>query len=93
MRAKIVSSVHDASLSELLGSGSIKGVVKEMGVNVRSAISCYHKSSGRFIKRTQASIDGSYSFKGLSRDYYFFIIAHHPNDKFNAVIQDNVVPK
>ena len=36
---------------------------------------------------------GHYAFYNLNDEERFFIVAHHPRLQFNAVIQDNVVPK
>ena len=46
----------------------------------------------RLIADKLTDIHGNYEFDHLTKTR-FFIVAHHPASQFNAVIQDNVVPK
>nr|WP_180158933.1 carboxypeptidase regulatory-like domain-containing protein [Acinetobacter sp. YH01026] len=76
-----------------LNSGlSIKGRVKEAGLSIPCRIRLYEKLSGRFCAETVTDMHGNYEFNHLTA-VKFFIVAHHPASRFNAVIQDNVVPK
>ena len=36
---------------------------------------------------------GYYAFYNLNDEEQFFVVAHHPEILFNAVISDNLVPK
>lgn len=71
---------------------TIKGVVFEMGDNIPCRVRLFHKSSGRLIWDVVTDEHGNYVFPRLIKAKYC-IVAHHPVSKFNAVIQDNVVPK
>lgn len=71
---------------------SIAGIVKEAGVPIPCRIRLFEKLSGRLISNKLTNRDGSYEFDHLTKTK-FFVVAHHPSSKYNAVIQDNVVPK
>ena len=71
---------------------SIKGQVKEVGAPIPCRIRLFEKLSGRLIADKLTDIYGNYEFDHLTKTK-FFIVAHHPTSQFNAVIQDNVVPK
>ena len=45
------------------------------------------------ITITKPDNDGNYQFLGLSTSLKTFIVAFDQGQQFNAVIQDNVVPK
>lgn len=71
---------------------SIKGATKVLGDNARYIVNLFEKSSGRLIANQLSDGNGNYEFSHLTNTK-FFLIAHHPASQFNAVIQDNVVPK
>ena len=71
---------------------SIKGAVKAQNVPIPCRLRLYEKQSGRMVMETVTDNSGNYSFDYLNRAK-FFIVAHHPENQYNAVIQDNVVPK
>ncbi|MCL6243361.1 MULTISPECIES: hypothetical protein [Acinetobacter] len=71
---------------------SIKGVVRKKNINIPCRIRLYERFSGRLIDEVLSTDDGQYEFSQLSNVKYF-IVAHDPASQFNAVIQDNVVPK
>ncbi|MFW1743501.1 carboxypeptidase regulatory-like domain-containing protein [Acinetobacter johnsonii] len=74
------------------GSYSIKGQVRELGDNIPCRVRLFEKSTGRLIADIETDNSGHYEFDYLAKTR-FFIVAHHPASQFNAVIQDNVVPK
>lgn len=74
------------------GVYSISGKVKEMGNNIPCRVRLFEKNTGRLIADVETDEDGNYVFKEIIK-VLFFIVAHHPKNQFNAVIQDNVVPK
>lgn len=80
--------------SDLIENGeySIKGQVKELGNNIPCRVRLFEKSTGRLIVDVATDKFGNYKFLNLIKAR-FFIVAHHPASQFNAVIQDNVVPK
>ncbi|UXI52698.1 carboxypeptidase regulatory-like domain-containing protein [Acinetobacter variabilis] len=89
--ALIPRSLSNSSNPHLHGSYSISGEIKELSKGIMCRVSLYEKATGKKVM-TQLTEDGSYTFNGLAC-LIFYIVAHHPASKFNAVIQDNVVPK
>ena len=71
---------------------SIKGQVKEVGAPIPCRLRLFEKNSGRMVAEVATDQNGFYEFDHLTKNK-FFIVAHHPTSQFNAVIQDNVVPK
>ena len=53
----------------------------------------FERKSGLLFADVLTDDQGYYQFENLSNECSYFIVAHHPKLKFNAVIQDNVVPK
>lgn len=73
---------------------SIKGTVKKLGDQYSDAmIMLFNKSNYQLINATQPKDDGSYKFLGLHDGLKTFVVAFDKKQQFNAVIQDNVVPK
>lgn len=75
------------------GSGKISGCTTKLNLKIPAWVSVYESKSGLLIDKIKANLDGNYTFRDLSEKHSFFIIAHDPYQQFNAVIQDNVVPK
>lgn len=74
--------------------GSIKGSVKKLGSKYQDAkIVLYSKSNLFPIAIRKPDTNGNYQFLGLNTDLKTFVVAFDNQQKFNAVIQDNVVPK
>ncbi|MDK8754284.1 hypothetical protein [Acinetobacter radioresistens] len=73
---------------------SIKGSVKKLGAKYQNAtVVVYNKANLLPIAIRKPDADGNYQFLGLNTDLKTFIVAFDKNQQFNAVIQDNVVPK
>lgn len=73
---------------------SIKGSVKKLGENyIRSTIMLYSKANLALIAVRKPNAQGNYEFPGLNNSLNCFVIAFDDQKQFNAVIQDNVVPK
>lgn len=87
----VINPVLDAILTSNKGL-SIKGQVKEVGAPIPCRLRLFEKISGRLIADKLTDKNGFYEFDHLTKTK-FFIVAHHPASQFNAVIQDNVVPK
>ena len=89
-----ITSLRDqADLTFALNNGlSIKGQVKEVGAPIPCRLRLFEKISGRLIADKLTDENGFYEFDHLTK-IKFFIVAHHPASQFNAIIQDNVVPK
>ena len=71
---------------------SIKRQVKEVGAPIPCRVRLFEKLSGRLVFDVETDENGFYVFNHLNKTR-FFLVAHHPRLQFNAVIQDNVVPK
>ena len=71
---------------------SIKGKVSEKNTPIPCRVRLFEKLSGRLIADVLTDSGGNYEFDHLT-ETKFFIVAHHPQNQYNAVIQDNVVPK
>ena len=73
---------------------SIKGSVKKLGSKYSQAsVVLYNKADLLPIAIRKPDQNGNYQFLGLNTDLKTFIVALDQNQQFNAVIQDNVVPK
>lgn len=70
----------------------IAGKVKEIGINIPCRVRLFEKISGALVADIKTDHVGHYEFTHLMNTR-FFIVAHHPTNEFNAIIQDNVVPK
>lgn len=71
----------------------IKGTVKKLGVDHSGLVQLFERTSGILVAQVTSDKFGKYEFTNLSNLFEFMIIAKDPNRQFNAVIQDNVVPK
>ena len=71
---------------------SIKGVMKQVNIPIPCRVRLFEKLTGRILFDKETDQHGNYEFNHLAPIAYF-IVAHHPASQFNAVIQDNVVPK
>lgn len=72
----------------------IKGSVSKLGQRYKNAtVVLYNKANLQPISVRKPDQNGNYQFLGLNTDLKTFIIAFDKKQQFNAVIQDNVVPK
>ena len=72
---------------------SIKGQVREENTPIPCRVRLFERKSGLLMAEVATDTQGYYAFYNLNDDEQFFVVAHHPASQFNAVIQDNVVPK
>lgn len=73
---------------------SIKGSVKKLGQQYQNAIVfLYNKANLQTIAIRKPDQNGNYLFLGLNTDLNTFIVAFDASKQYNAVVQDNVVPK
>lgn len=94
LNLKVISAVNnsiEAILTNTKGL-SVIGTVTEKKVPIPCRVRLFEKLSGRLIAETLTDEQGNYEFDHLTATK-FFLVAHHPASTFNAVIQDNVVPK
>lgn len=72
----------------------IKGSTKKLGQQYQDAtLVLYNKVNLQPIAVRKPDQNGNYQFLGLNTDLKTFIVAFDKKQQFNAVIQDNVVPK
>ena len=91
-------ALQASSLLQSVNTGpvvaKIRGSVKKLGDAYQNAnIVLYNKVNLQPIAVRRPDQNGNYQFLGLNTDLKTFVIAFDKNQKFNAVIQDNVVPK
>lgn len=72
---------------------SIKGKILENNSPFPCRVRLFEKPSGVLISEILTDNEGNYEFKNLSNLTSYFLIAHHPESKFNAVVQDNIIPE
>lgn len=93
LKLKVIASISNDYIPLISGKGlSIKGRVSQLGLPLPCYIRLFEKDTGRLIFEKLTDTRGFYEFDHLTKTK-FFIVAHHPASQFNAVIQDNVVPK
>lgn len=89
-----MSGNHYSSFGENQTIASIRGSVKKLGQQYQDAtIALYNKANLQPIAVRKPDQNGNYQFLGLNTDLKTFIVAFDQKRQFNAVIQDNVVPK
>lgn len=72
----------------------IKGATRKLGQQYQnSTVALYNKANLQLIAIRKPDQNGNYQFLGLNTDLKTFIVAFDNQKKFNAIIQDNVVPK
>ena len=70
----------------------IAGVIMELGSPVTRQVRAYSRANGALLESTYSNEDGKYKMY-LPYDTAFTIVSIDSNKQYNAVIQDNVVPK
>ncbi|MFW2039280.1 hypothetical protein ACG92Y_12335 [Acinetobacter ursingii] len=70
----------------------VVGMTFELGNPVSRVVKAYSRLNGNLLVSTRSDDQGKYKFY-LPHDIAYTIVSIDPNKKFNAVIQDNVVPK
>lgn len=74
--------------------GKIAGVVKKLGIaypHCRVVLITRHDC--RMVKGVRSDQNGVYKFSGIPTQNEYFLVGFDKKQQFNAVIQDNVVPK
>lgn len=72
----------------------VKGTTKKLGSNYSDAlVVLYTKNNLLPIASRKPNSDGEYQFLGLNNSLLCFIVAFDNKKQYNAVIQDQVVPK
>lgn len=71
---------------------AIVGRIYELGIPVARQVNIYNRNNGMLIATTKSDADGRYRVNAPLINAYT-ITSIDPKRQFNAVIQDNVVPK
>jgi hypothetical protein len=71
-------------------SGSVQ---KKSATYIDATVVIFRKSDFQLIAVRKPDSDGNYTMNGLNKDVVCFIYGFDLNKQYNAVIQDNVVPK
>ncbi len=93
-------ALHSNNFLQQVGFGAkntvagIRGSTKRLGQQYQDAtVVLYNTANLQPIAVRKPDQNGNYQFLGLNTDLKTFIVAFDKQQKFNAVIQDNVVPK
>lgn len=70
----------------------VSGTTLELGNQVSRQVRAYSRANGALLASTQSDKNGKYKLY-LPLDVAYTIVSIDPNKMYNAVIQDNVVPK
>lgn len=92
------NAMPSSILLQSIGTGSvvakIQGSVKKQSQQYNNAtLVLYDKANLQPIAIRKPDTNGNYQFLGLNTDLKTFIVAFDQKQQYNAVIQDNVVPK
>lgn len=72
----------------------IQGSVRKLGVQYQDAnVVLYNKANLQPIAVRRPDQNGDYQFLGLNTDIKTYVVAFDRKQQYNAVIQDNMVPK
>lgn len=75
------------------GLGKISGTTKKLGNNYSPVPVClFRRDSRQLLWETTSKPDGSYFFRNIALGLECFIVAFDPNNQYNAVIQDKILP-
>lgn len=94
------NTLSSTSLLQNIGFGakntvaSIKGSTKEIGEKYKNClIVLYNKENLQPLSIRKPDENCNYQFLGLNNSIKCFVVAFDLSKQYNAVIQDNVVPK
>lgn len=73
---------------------SIKGSTKKLGENYQNAsVAIFNKANLQLITVRMPDSTGNYQIHGLNNSISCFVVGFDNKKQYNAVVQDNVVPK
>lgn len=92
--SNFLSNTLNLDFGSLKTVAAIKGSVKKIGQNYHdAAVILFNKSDFQVIAIQKPDALGNYHFLGLNKSINCFVVGFDINKQYNAVIQDNVVPK
>ena len=82
------------ALIGMKSDASIRGSTKKLGKKYKNAlVVLFSKANLSPLAVRKPDANCEYQFAGINTDLKTFIVAFDQNQQYNAVIQDNVVPK
>lgn len=87
------TTIYAANQAQSYTGGKIAGQVKKLGLAYPCFVSVHERVGRKLLEIKQTDRHGNYYFENLNMSFKFFVVAIDINNNFNAVIQDNVVPK
>lgn len=87
------TTIYAVNQTQSYTGGKITGQVKKLGLVYPCFVSIHERVSRKIIELKQTDKHGNYAFENLNTNFKFFVVAIDHASQFNAVIQDNVVPK
>mgnify|MGYP005862991087 CR=1 FL=1 len=75
-----------------IGRGRIAGATAIDAVPAAALVKVFLKSNNRVVGAARSASDGNYEVGMLNTNMVVYVIAFDPDEQFNAVIFDNVVP-
>lgn len=89
----IIQHRYKTSTAIDYNGGYVIGNTNNIGMGYPSFVRLYEQNSGTLLRQEKTNTDGSYLFLDLNKGFKYFVTAHDPFQKYNAVIQDNIEPK
>lgn len=75
------------------GFGKVDGTIKKLGQNYSPVPVClFRRDNRQLLWETKSKPDGSYFFRNVATGLECFVVAFDPNNQYNAVIQDKILP-
>ena len=85
-------SLNDSSSRSRHSVALIRGTVFQKKITKGSRVRVFDKHLAKLVADVETNEEGEYEIHNIAIKKYF-ILSHHPESLYNAVIQDNVVPK
>lgn len=75
------------------GFGKVDGTIKKLGQNYSPVPVClFRRDNRQLLWETKSKSNGSYFFRNVAVGLECFVVAFDPNNQYNAVIQDKILP-
>lgn len=71
-------------------SKTISGQIQENSIPLPCHVRLFDQKSGELLSQVRSDNKGRYTFSNLNSESVYFIIVHHPDSIYNAVILDSI---
>lgn len=87
-----IAEYFNVKFPQYIGRGTINGnIIEKPQANLIYKADIYNQSNKSFIGSFICDEQGNFVINDINvKNNTFFIIAHHPENKFNGVIADNI---